>query len=81
MNDDLFQSLLNRTSAAQRKFQTLLDKAEAEYKRRYGANPSDVDDDAWIDALTGSCGEAMNITVAQVEEGATLSGLTRIEGT
>ena len=75
MTDRKFQSLLDRTAAAQRKFQTLLREAEAEYARRYGANPSDVDDDEWIDAMTGGCGLAQGMTVAETAQSARNSGL------
>ena len=34
-----------------RKSKALLEVAEAEYERRYGHHPSDVDDDWWIDTL------------------------------
>jgi len=75
MTDRKFQSLLDRTAAAQRKFQTLLKEAEAEYEHRYGANPSDVDDDEWIDGMTGGAGLAAGMTIEEVEKGARNSGL------
>lgn len=66
---------MERTAAAQRKYTMLLREAEDEYERRYGANPSDVDDDRWIDALGSGCGDARALSVAEVEEGVRMSGL------
>ena len=79
MTDYQFQRLLDRTAAAQRKFHRYLKASEAEYERRYGAHPSDVDDDQWIDSLTGGCGEAKNVTVAEVDGFAVNCGLSRID--
>ena len=75
MTDRQFQKLIDRSAAAQRKFQRLLKAAEAEYERRYGANPSDVDDDQWIDSMHGACGEAQGMKVAEVAESARMCGL------
>jgi hypothetical protein len=73
MTDSQFQKLLYRTAAAQRQFHDLLKAAEAEYERRYGSHPSDVDDDTWIDGMTGAGGRCRGLTVAEVEGGARLS--------
>ena len=70
MNDLRFQALIDRTAAAHRKYHKLLAMAEREYERRYGANPSDLDDDQWIDSLHGACGAARGITVSAVAESA-----------
>ncbi len=36
---------------AARKHQTLVVELEREYERRYGKNPSECDDDFWIDTV------------------------------
>ena len=79
MTDLQFKQLLRRTALAQREFSGLLEQAEAEYERRYGANPSDAGDDSWIDALTGACGKARIPTLDEVDEGARMSGLSRVD--
>jgi hypothetical protein len=73
MTNAKFQKLLTATAAAQRKFGSLLKQAEEEYERRFGSNPSDWDDDFWIDSLHGACGDAAaELTVEQVTESAKL---------
>jgi hypothetical protein len=74
MTDRQFEALIHKTADAQRKFSRLLSAAEEEYFRRYGSNPSEWDDDNWIDSLHGACGEAKAITIEQVEAGARMSG-------
>lgn len=49
MTDRKFQDLLDRLSTANEKYSRLRNEAEAEFERRFGANPSDVDCDPWID--------------------------------
>ena len=51
MTNKQWQSLINRCIKAGEEHLRLLKKAEDEYIRRYGHNPSEVDDDWWIDAL------------------------------
>lgn len=68
MSDTQFTALLSRVARAYNKYKPLLDKAESEYERRYGNNPSDVDDDYWIDSLHGACGLAQEITASDVHE-------------
>jgi hypothetical protein len=51
MTDKEFKKLIKDTKAAQKRYLTLLDKAENEYERRFGNNPSDVNDDNWIDTM------------------------------
>jgi hypothetical protein len=73
MTDAKFQKLLNDTATAQRKFGSLLKQAEEEYERRFGSNPSDWDDDFWIDSLHGACGDAAAaLTVEEVARNAKL---------
>ncbi|RRJ97844.1 hypothetical protein Ga0100231_005130 [Opitutaceae bacterium TAV4] len=71
MTDKKFTKLLQMTARAQNKARDLQRKAEDEYERRYGQNPSDADDDQWIDALHGVAGPCKeNITAEDVEMGA-----------
>lgn len=51
--------------------QALRQKAEDEYERRYGVDPSNADDDQWIDAMHGGNGKCNEeITAEDVERGA-----------
>lgn len=68
MTDKAFERLIRKTADACTKHMSLLRDAEREYERRYGNNPSDVDDDYWIDSLHGCAGDAVCMTVAQVDE-------------
>ena len=70
MTDKRFESLMARCADAYNKYRRLFERAEAEYVRRYGQHPSDVDDDYWIDSLGGGCGDASAITALQVHENA-----------
>ena len=72
MNDKQFQDLLNKVADALTEYSTLLDQAEVEYERRFGFNPSDRDDDHWIDSFHGSGGIGSYRTVAQVAASAKL---------
>lgn len=58
MTDTQYQKLLNRLSKSHRKYLNLLEQAENEYERRFGYNPSDVDDDYWIDSFHQTCSGA-----------------------
>ena len=51
MKDSDFQKLLNKLSDANNEYKTILREAEAEYERRFGNSPSDLDDDYWIDTF------------------------------
>lgn len=69
MTNPEFTKLLRRTALAYNKYKPLLELAEQEYERRYGSNPSDVDDDAWIDSMHGACGACSeSITAKEVDE-------------
>ena len=74
MKDTQYERLLAKVATQIGRGLTLLSQAEAEYKRRYGAHPSDIDDDSWIDSMTGTCGIPRGLTPVEVDEGATLSG-------
>ena len=54
MKDKSYQLLLNQLTKAHAKYLALLNKAEEEYKRRFGNYPADVDDDWWIDSFCQS---------------------------
>jgi hypothetical protein len=46
-----FQNLINEAAIKLQQYHAALKAAEKEYERRYGHHPSDVDNDAWIDAM------------------------------
>lgn len=64
MTDIEFQKLLNNLAASNAKYKRLLTEAESECERRYGTNPSDVDNDTWIDNFHVGIGR---MTVEQVK--------------
>lgn len=68
MTDSEFTALIAKTASAYNKYRKLIEKAEAEYVRRYGKHPSDIDDDFWIDSLQGGGGAASAITAAEVDQ-------------
>jgi len=70
MTDKQFQKLIDRCVKAAKLHHALLQDAEAEYERRFGFNPSDVDDDFWIDSLH----HGVEVTVAQITENAEFHG-------
>lgn len=49
MTDWEFTQLLKRVIKANDKYKELLKLAEQEYELRFEYNPSDIDDDNWID--------------------------------
>lgn len=49
MNNTQYNRLLKKLSKAHDIYKTLLSEAEAEFIRRYGDNPSNLDFDSWID--------------------------------
>lgn len=51
MTDKKWQSLIKKCQKAGNEHLRLLKIAEDEYVKRYGHNPSEVDDDWWIDTL------------------------------
>lgn len=63
MTDKQFQNLLDDLALANLDYKNKLNKAEEEYKRRFGNYPSETDDDTWIDTFHVGCGR---MTVAQV---------------
>lgn len=55
MTDKEFNSKLKQLHNAHKKYQQLLGECEDEYERRFGFNPSDIDDDNWIDSFHINC--------------------------
>ena len=51
MTDKQWQSVINKCRKSGDEHLRLLKIAEDEYIKRYGHNPSECDDDWWIDAL------------------------------
>lgn len=54
MTDKKWLESINSAAQAYQIFVTLRSQAEKEYESRYGVNPSDVDDDFWIDTVQGA---------------------------
>jgi len=63
MTDKQWQAIINECRKAGDEHLRLLHIAEKEYNRRYGHDPSQVDDDWWIDALhyCNGCTDLKNI--------------------
>lgn len=74
MKDYEYKKLLKRAADQTCKALELMQLAHDEYERRYGSRPSDIDDDAWIDAMTGTAGMPRGLTPREVDEGAVMSG-------
>ncbi len=71
MKNPQYTNLLQHAARKMNEARTLIEKAEAEYVRRYGAHPSDANDDLWIDSMTGSNGRCNeDMTAEDVERGA-----------
>lgn len=68
MTDKEFQLKLDALAKAMRRYRILLEECEAEYGRRFGYHPSDIDDDSWIDNY--HIGPPTALTVQYVEENA-----------
>lgn len=68
MNDKELQLLMNKTYSACIKHKELLKQLEAEYEKRYGANPSEIDDDYFID--TFHYGSGNRIILSKMKENA-----------
>lgn len=51
MTNQEWQSKINRCRSAYARYKILLGECEREYEDRFGVNPSDVDDDFWIDTM------------------------------
>jgi len=49
MKDATFHRRLRQLAAAKQRYLTELTACEAEYERRFGTAPGDIDDDDWID--------------------------------
>ena len=51
MTDRQWYAMIKRMHALFAEYQEQLELCEAEYARRFGNHPSDVDDDQWIDSF------------------------------
>ena len=51
MNDKQLQTLINKTISLRIKYNDILNRLENEYIRRFNVNPSDVDDNLFIDTF------------------------------
>jgi hypothetical protein len=69
MTDKQFQVAIDDTIRALREYRKLLMVAELEYESRFGSNPSEWDDDYWIDSMHYN---PMSMTVKQVTDSALL---------
>ena len=80
MTDAEWKRLIERAGKARRNAEELRKQAEAEYVRRFGENPSDLDDDWWIDTME-SFGDAVNITqiIANAEEAMRLKSVIGVQ--
>lgn len=74
MTDTKFQKVLDDLAKANENYKKLLTIAEDEIKNRFGYDPSDVDNDSWIDVYHVGIGR---MTVRQVEESMKLHISTR----
>ena len=73
MKDATFQRRLRQCWAAKIRYLEELAACESEYTRRFGADPSQRDDDFWIDSFHCGGGAAAECpSVADVTEHATL---------
>jgi hypothetical protein len=57
MTDRQWYSKIKKMHAVFSDYQKQLEACEAEYERRFGNHPSDVDDDQWIDSFHVGNGE------------------------
>lgn len=57
MTDAAWKIKIQNTVIAYHKYLALLSSCEKEYENRYGHNPSEVDDDYWIDLLHQGIGD------------------------
>lgn len=64
MTDQEFQVAINTAQEMMRNYYAALRVAENEYERRYGHNPSDRDNDEWIDSMHVS-GAPMTVKMAK----------------
>lgn len=64
MTNKKLQDLINVTIRLKLKYQSKLELLEQEYERRFGYNPSEIDDDNFIDTFHYAQGS--NMTVAEL---------------
>lgn len=70
MKDGTFRRHMRQLTAAKFRYMKELEVCEAEYERRFGFNPSEVDDDFWIDCFHVSGGLMDTPSVQGVVESA-----------
>ena len=68
MTDNDFMKLIKKTQKFLAQYLGSLEVCEKEYEHRYGHNPSEVDDDYWIDSMHQS---AIPMTLEEIKENAT----------
>ena len=68
MKDGTFQRHLNQLAAAKQRYLRELKLCEDEYERRFGCNPSNVDDDFWLDATHLGGGDTATLTILEVTD-------------
>ncbi len=62
MTDEKWKDLIERSAKAHIEANRLRGLAEKEYERRYGKNPSEIDDDWWIDTIQGLAQSDVDMT-------------------
>lgn len=70
MTDREFLSKIKQAMMAAQKHTSLVMELEEEYERRFGGNPSETDDDFWIDTVHQGHGSMP--TLKDIEENAML---------
>ena len=75
MTDIEFIEKIRLSMIYAQKHASLISEIDREYFRRYGAYPSDVDDDFWIDTV--HLGHGSIPTIEQIRENAELRDKTR----
>ena len=61
MTNKKLQDLINVTIRLKLKYQSKLELLEQEYERRFGYNPSEIDDDNFIDTFHYAQGSDMTV--------------------
>lgn len=68
MTDKEFERKMKKCRAEWDKYKSTLEEIEAEYKKRFGSYPSELDDDWWIDTFhQGSGSVNLNEVVRSAE--------------
>ncbi len=51
LTDKQWEKLIRKANTLANEHRLVIQSAESEYENRYGHNPSEIDDDWWIDTL------------------------------